>query len=291
MNEQEKAARFSAQVDRLLHTPAEATAGDTLPQDDQALLELAREMAAMDFSTQSQFLRSGRQPKGETPMLSGLFNGRRVLVTLGATVFLLILAFTFVAPMRAFAQDAWQSLFVRDENNRIAVESSAPIVGPTSTPVPAGDAVGGMSVAEAQELASFRLKEPAGLPAGFALSSVYYDEAHDKVTFLYLNDAFLGIVLHQQPAGTAERFTIGAEAEVESVTVNGVRAEYVRGSWGWLEPEGGLVVSDEVEWRADDPYQQLRWVADGNAYTLSTTVGQDLGLSQADLIAIAESLR
>src|SRR5690554_943460 len=105
MNEQEKTARFSAQVDRLLRRPAEATVGDTLPQDDQVLLELAREMAAMDFSSQSQFLQSGRQPKGETPMLSGLFNGRRVLVTLGATVFLLILAFTFVTPMRAFAQD------------------------------------------------------------------------------------------------------------------------------------------------------------------------------------------
>lgn len=65
----------------------------------------------------------------------------------------------------------------------------------------------------------------------------------------------------------------------------------MRGSWRWLEPEGDLLGVNEMEWRDDDPYQQLRWIEGDVAYTLGTTAGQNLALTQEDLIGMAESLK
>jgi hypothetical protein len=291
MNEQEKAVRFSAQVDQLLQTPAHTTAGDPLTDDDQVLLALADEMAALDFSAQSHFLRRVRQPKGANKMIF-IRNGRRAFIGLALAVTLLLFAVVAISPVRIFAQELWQGLFVRHESSHIAVEPFVLPAEPTATPIPDPDAMSDLSVAEAAALASFAVKELSHLPAGYALSSVYYDEAQDKVTFLYLNDAYLGIVLHQEPANLAEPWTIGANAVIQAVTVDGAPGEYVRGAWRWVEPEdGGAVGVTEAVWQNDDPHQQLRWTRGKIAYTLSTTIGQDLGLTQADLIAIAESLQ
>ncbi|MBK8903326.1 MAG: DUF4367 domain-containing protein [Anaerolineaceae bacterium] len=290
MNEQDKAARFSAQVDQLLQTPAHSMAGDPFTDDDQALLTLASEMAALDFSAQSRFLRQARQPKGANKM-SHSRNGRRALVGLALAVMLLLFAVVVISPVRAFAQELLQSLFVRHDSNTMTTEPYDPVADPTPTPIPAPESLPDLSVADAAALASFAVKELTHLPDGYRLSSVYYDEARDKVTFLYLNDAYLGIVLHQEPAETAETWTIGPDAVIEPVMINGAAAEYVQGAWQWGEPTvPGAIGSTEVVWQNNDPHQQLRWTQDGIAYTVSTTVGQDQGLTQADLIAIAESL-
>lgn len=288
MNEQDKAARFSAQVDQLLQTPAHPVTGDPFTDDDQALLTLASEMAALDFSAQSRFLRQARQPKGANKM-SHSRNGRRALVGLALAVTLLLFAVVVISPVRVFAQELLQSLFIRHDSNTMATEPFEPMADPTPTPIPAPESLPDMSVADAAALASFAVKELTHLPEGYRLGSVYYDEAQDKVTFLYINDAYLGIVLHQEPAETAEPWTIGPDAVIEAVMVNGVVGEYVKGSWRWLEPDSSGAV-DEAIWQSDDPHQQLRWTQDGIAYTVSTTVGQDQGLTQTDLIAIAESL-
>lgn len=292
MNEHEQAARFSVQVDQLLHPSAHVAADDTYSDDEQALLDLAREMATMDMSVQSDFLRRGPQPKGAEKMMPATLNGRRALAALGVMLLLLVTAVTLIAPVRTFAQEILQSLFVQHESDRIATEPYDLATDPTPTPIPVPDAAPQMSVAEAAVLAPFTVKELATLPDGYALSSVYFDEAEQKVTFLYLNDAFLGIVLHQEPAETAAPWTIGANAVIEAVTVAGAPGEYVRGSWRWGEPAAaGAVTSTEVIWENSDPHQQLRWTQDGVTYTLSTTVGQDVGLTQADLIALAESVQ
>lgn len=292
MNEQEKATRFSAQIDQLLHAPASHLADEQLTDDDQALLDLAQKMAVMDFSSQSQFRRQIQQPmKGANKMLF-VRNGRHALAAMGVILLLLVLTVTLIAPVRAFAQELLQGLFVRHESSTIAAEPYDPIADPTPTPIPDPDSEPEMSVAEAEALTSFAVKELTNLPDGYALSSVHYDEERDKVTFLYLNDAYKGIVLHQEPAETAEPWTIGADAVIEPVTVGDVSGEYVRGAWQWGEPATeGSIGSTEMIWQSDDPHQQLRWTQDGIVYTLSTTVGQDLGLTQADLIALAESVK
>lgn len=292
MNEQEKATRFSSQIDQLLQAPAWQQADDLLNDDDQALLDLARKMTVLDFSTQSQFRQRIQQPmKGVNKMLFAR-NGRHALAALGVTILLLVLTITLIAPVRAFAQEFLQSLFVRHESNTIAAEPYNPISDPTPTPIPAPESVPNLSVSEADALASFAVRELTNLPAGFTLSSVYYDQERDKVTFLYLNDIYQGIVLHQEPAETAEPWTIGADAVIEAVMVGNIPGEYVHGSWQWVEPTTeDAVGSTEEIWRNDDPHQQLRWTQDGIVYTLSTTVGQDLGLTQADLITLAENLQ
>ncbi|MAT96101.1 MAG: hypothetical protein CL608_03075 [Anaerolineaceae bacterium] len=293
MNEQEKATRFSAQLDQLLHSPARQPADDQLiTDDDQALMDLAQKMAVMDFSPQSQFRRQIQQPtKGVNKMLFAR-NGRHALAAVGVTLLLLVMAVTLIAPVRAFAQELLQGLFVRHESSTMAVEPYDPVTDPTPTPVPAQVDVPNLTIAEAEALASFAVKELTNLPDGFALSSVYYDEERDKVTFLYLDEGYKGIVLHQEPADIAEPWTIGADAVIEVVTVGDFPGEYVRGAWQWGEPATeGAVGSTEMVWKSDDPHQQLRWTQDGIVYTLSTTVGQDLGLTQADLIALAESVK
>lgn len=219
-------------------------------------------------------------------------NGRRALVGLALAVTLLLFAVVAISPVRAFAQDLLQSLFVRHDSNTMITEPYDPVADPTPTPVPAPESLPDLSVAEAAALASFAVKELANLPEGYRLASVYYDEVRDRVTFLYIKDTYLGIVLHQEPAETAEPWTIGADAVIKPVTVGDVPGEYVRGSWDWGEPATeGSIGSAEMIWKSDDPYQQLRWTQDGIVYTVSTTVGQEQGITQADLIAIAESLQ
>ena len=289
MNEQEKVARFSTQVDQLLHAPARFVADDLHSDDEQALLELAREMAMLDLSSQSQFLRRGPQPKGAKSNMSINRNGRRALATVALAMMLMVTAVFLIAPVRTFAQDIWQSLFVRHESDRVATEPYRLPAEPTSTPIPMPDAAPQMSVAEAAALAPFAVKELRSLPEGFALKSVYYDETLAKVTFLYANEAYLGIVFHQEPAETAEAWEIGSGAVVEAVVINGAPGEYVQGAWLWVEPANGASDSTEVAWVNDDPHQQLRWTQDGIAYTVSTTLSQDLGLTKADLVALAES--
>lgn len=223
--------------------------------------------------------------------MSHVRNGRRALVGLALAVTLLLFAVVVISPVRAFAQELLQSLFVRHDSNTMTTEPYDPVTDPTPTPIPAPESLPDLSVADADALASFAVKELTHLPEGYRLGSVYYDEAQDKVTFLYINDAYLGIVLHQEPAETAEPWTIGPDAVIETVMINGAAAEYVQGAWQWGEPTvPGAIGSTEVVWQSDDPHQQLRWTQDGITYTVSTTVGQDQGLSQADLIAIAESL-
>ena len=63
-------------------------------------------------------------------------------------------------------------------------EETEPTDEPTPTPVPAQVAVPDLSIADAEALASFAVKELINLPGGFALSSIYYDEERDKVTLM-----------------------------------------------------------------------------------------------------------
>lgn len=291
MNEQEKAAQFSAEVDRLLQGRAGEGPGDWHTDEDRALLALAREMASMDFSHESRTLRHDLQAKGDNGMFSSMNSGRRALVALGVALFLLMASAMMVAPVRAFAQEILQGFFVRHESDRLASEPPHPVAGPTATAVPLPGSVPDLTMEQARELAPFAVKELTALPQGFDLDSIFYDEVKGKVALLYANEDHLGFILHQQPVETVEPRPIGADAEVQNVMVGDAPAEYVRGSWRWLEPEGDMVGVNEMEWRDDDPYQQLRWIEGDVAYTLGTTAGQDLDLTQADLITIAESMQ
>jgi len=291
MNEQEKATYFSAQVDALLQKSAPTMVDDDLDETDQVLLDLARLLSALDFSAQSQFLRQSQPSQGVKPM-ANIWTGRRVLAGFSAILLLLLLAVTAITPVRVLAQEVWQSLFVRHDNGSIRL--SEPVVisaEPTATPIPVVDINPAMSISEADALAPFTVREPAAMPPGYILTSVYYNETLKRVTCLYLNGG-LGISLHQEPADMADPGIIGPEASVETVQIGDAFGEYVRGTWADVGHNDGVTITvTEHVWDSDDPYQQLRWTNDGVVYTLGTTVGQDLGLTQADLIAIATSLQ
>jgi hypothetical protein len=128
------------------------------------------------------------------------------------------------------------------------------------------------------------------VPTEYTLSSVYYDESRQRVTFLYLHGG-LGISLHQEPTEAAAPWVIGPDAAIETVKIGSLFGEYVRGTWADVAQNDGLTITvTERVWDSADPYQQLRWIEGDILYTLGTTVGQDVGLSQSDLIAIATSL-
>lgn len=287
MNEQEKARRFSAHVDRFLHLPVSKEAEHPLPESDQPTLELARTMAALDFSPRSRFLRQVRQQKGDKRM-SISHNRRRTFVALGAALMLGLIALVAIQPARAFATELLQSLFIRNESDRLPVADPVAVSDePTATAVPVEPSPA-MSIAEADALAPFAVREPGLIPNGFVLTSVHYNVERERVTLLYLNDAQIGFSLHQEPAGYSEPGTIGPDATIEPVFIGEIPGEYVRGTWVLNDDTSP---GDEMVWDDDDPYRQLRWVQDGIAYTLGTTVSQDTGLMRGDLIAIAESLQ
>lgn len=291
MNEQEKADYFSTQVDALLQKSAPIMVDENLSDDDQALLDTARLLASVDFAPQSRFLRRLPHPQGAKPM-TNRWTGRRALALSTVFFLLLLLVLGAIPPVRVFAQEVWQSFFVRHESSSVALSEPEIISAePTGTPIPVENVVPDMSVSDAAALAPFTVREPANIPAGYILTSVYYDETLKRVTCLYLKGG-LGISLHQEPAATANPGIIGPEANVETIQIGDVPGEYVRGTWTDVGHNDGVTITvTERVWDSNDPYQQLRWTEDGIVYTLGTTVGQDLGLTQADLIAIAVSLQ
>lgn len=298
MNEQEKAVHLSSQIDRLLEQPASLLVHEeNMLTDDQELLELAQRMAGLNFSAQSRFLRRRQQTKGASMnTLSQRITPqrRRMWLAGGVMAALFLLALLTLPPVRALAQEVWQSLFTRhDSDNAILPEPYTVTLEPTASPIPVAVPQLNMTVADAEAMAGYDVLEPGYMPAGYQLSSVHYDAGATAVTQLYLQGG-VGISLRQEPAATAEAWFIGQSAVVESKQIGHLSAEYVRGAWNEVaevDSQGNTAVVSQQTWNPDDPYQRLRWTDGQMAYTIGTTVGQETGLQAADLIAIAESLR
>jgi hypothetical protein len=86
---------------------------------------------------------------------------------------------------------------------------------------------------------------------------------------------------------------IGESASIETVTINGVTAEYVKGYWNYGTGES----SNEKRWDNNIHYHVLKWYKEGFLYTFRTIgliAGNYTGscmLTKEDLVEFAESLK
>jgi len=195
------------------------------------------------------------------------------------------------------------------------VSASFTPLPPTASPHYAVTYLGqdyGLSLAEATVKAGYPLLEPTRLPGGLSFGGAAYEADKKIARSLYIFDRSLldqgipfALQISQQPATdttncnlcsfvrgayngietSPKGMTVGANAIIVPVQVGQHPGEYVEGEW----------IKTDQGWQwADDPTimlsrQVLRWQADGMAFEISYLA--PLALTQADLIAIAESLK
>jgi hypothetical protein len=156
----------------------------------------------------------------------------------------------------------------------------------TATPDPASILDAHSSVDEVAAMAGFKVYQPASIPEGFAFSGGSFDPKTSIARLFYQSVESNGIVLKQQPIGTGDTCDlcgeVGASAEIQEVSINGVRGEYVVGVWK-LTDEGAV-------WNSDPYLQTLRWQQDGFAFELMY-MGSPDALTKDQMVAIASSLQ
>ena len=178
---------------------------------------------------------------------------------------------------------------------------------PTATPdMEKPDIFQTLTIVEAEKQAGFDILEANLLPEHLLLQGATYEE-QDKVVHvfyqsksahsqglmngLYLNEQvapnpadckLCGILVGDNTAMDQDRFhmIVSPKANLETVRIGETTGQYVEGHWigsdccGWV-------------WTAED-IKTLRWWKDGMAFELSEL---GTGIKEADLIAIAESIK
>lgn len=203
-----------------------------------------------------------------------------------------------IAPQgRAWAQDVIR-FFTRasaDEYPRqtIQMTSQPEAIQPeaeaaTSNPFP-------LDLAQAKTAAGFAVREPAGLPEGWAFIGAEYNPDLQSVTLYYGGaipedpEVRPRFWIRQNPVGV-DAFCpgsadicekVGASAQAVPVEINGLPGEYLEGVWQWTD--AGPV------WQNDPLAKNLRWEQDGVALWLFA--GPDQYFTQEDLVRLAESVR
>lgn len=217
---------------------------------------------------------------------------RKLIPRLAAAIALVVLLFaaffTLTPQGRALAQEALQ-FFTRAESDQLPLQewqlTPAPTPG-TPTPDPADIFDATASVQEVEQIAGFDVLVPSWIPDSLQFVGATIEEDQPIVRIFYQYVETNGLALRQQPIPRSEDCelceTVGASAEVQTVSILGNDGEYVEGVWK-LTDQGPI-------WESD-PYQKtLRWQANGMAFELGFMGPPDL-LSLNDMIQIAESLQ
>jgi hypothetical protein len=176
-----------------------------------------------------------------------------------------------------------------------------------------------LTLAEVQTLVDYPVLAPTILD-DVRYRGGYYNHSTGGVVAHYTHpDANQTFTLIQQPIGQkideSEKLPIGPEAGVETLRLNGVKAEYVQGAWDTdLESSYYLYLNRfenplsldwdsilRLHWASKQGARILRWEKDGILYTLEVfdTSQTDpprvkpgtLYLDQAGMVQLAESLQ
>lgn len=176
-----------------------------------------------------------------------------------------------------------------------------------------------LTLAEAQTLVDYPVLAPTILD-DVRFRGGYYVHSTGGVVAHYTHpDANQTFTLIQQPIGQkineSEKLPIGPETEVETLRLNGVKAEYVEGAWDTdLESSYYLYINRfenplsldwdsilRLHWASKQGARILRWEKDGILYTLEVTDTSQtdpprvkpgtLYLDRAGMVQLAESLQ
>jgi hypothetical protein len=155
-----------------------------------------------------------------------------------------------------------------------------------------------LSVAEASEMAGFKLKEPQSLPPEYSFYGADVNKTRGAVTLNYQTDSGLVLWLTQRSIGL-EYQRISVRAMVEKVKIGIFEGEYVEG--GWItsqpvdqDPTPAHTVTLQAVWDPDANIHFLRWQENDILYELFFSgKNPDLPgyLNKEDLISIAENLK
>jgi hypothetical protein len=204
----------------------------------------------------------------------------RRLGALAASVVIVAGLFATVPPLRSFAEDV-MNYFVPGPYTQLTDEEMA--MARAAWPSVEVD-----TVAEAEAIAGFDILEwTAEGYQSFGIHAVPSQSAGLGYEKLPLRPSEV-IWLEQYVAGSyGEGITqpVGDASDIQSVMVNGVQGEYVRGSWHSEVVDGK---EGPVTWRTD-LFRQLHWEKDNIVYGI--TVSVKIADTPEEVIALAESLR
>ena len=212
--------------------------------------------------------------------------GRRLRLA-AALLLVLVLLFTITPPGRAWAPE-----IIRFFSHTLSDIRPLPQPAPTApvasspSPDPASILDAHLSVSEVARQAGFSVATPTWLPESLDFSGASYDAEQRIARVFYRSIETNGLVLAEEPLEPDGNCVlcgqVGASAQVETVRIGDADGEYVIGVWK-MTAQGAV-------WDSDPYLQNLRWQAAGMAYSLQY-MGAPGTLSQADLVAIAESLK
>lgn len=204
------------------------------------------------------------------------------LRALAAAALLLLLCLTslFSPAVRALVEDVVRQI------GGLTVRETA--LYPGGSEAPRITAVETVTLDEARALVDYDFALPSALPERYVLEEgIIVSPAGQEVTVRWRSETVRGdfLVLRVARADPEVQWVVGPDS-VEIVQVNGVDAQFIRGSWS----------RDDRTW---DPSlgRELRWVREGIAYQLATgnefmcpgQEGNQCPLTDEDLVRIAES--
>jgi hypothetical protein len=250
-------------------------------------------MESAPWMSASREAKNAKSQPGWIARLSGA-PGLRIAAA-AAILLAFIIIGTMASPaLRTVAQQLMH-FFIPAKENRISVQVTMPSPGEAGS-FESADYFS-LNLSQAQNLASFPIREIAELPSGYTFSGAHFDPTLNAVALRYADHGSF-LVLTQRPSDEVEEYSsVGASAAVATVEVRGVQGEYVTGGWRVARQESarietavpGTQVSLDAYWDPSLPQETLRWQEAGMVYEIRAAGPDRPNLDE--LIKMADSIR
>jgi hypothetical protein len=223
-----------------------------------------------------------------------------------AATLLMAVGLTVFTPLGALAQAVLTHFFMPAATENITRTYTMP------EPTPMADApvYQPQTLADAQALVDFGIVQPQFIPAGYVFESA---DVYDGVVYLAyrIPRDFIGrnLVIKQMHADDYVGWEVGANADIQPVTIGDNAGEYVKGWWGMTEPatpigeENGVTTFEAtlgwdeslgmhlLHWQRGDFAYEILYQESGNIISGRDTSAIPGLLTLADLITVAESVQ
>lgn len=207
---------------------------------------------------------------------------RRALPAVASATVVMLGLLVAIAPARAAVGDFFRFAFVQRFGTVLVTPTPTPGrsvsgVGEQSGAVPHAEAMPRLTLAEAQQLAGFHIPQPSFLPPGVVFRFAFASTDHTSAVLSYwrAGNESTGMFIQIEQGAPGGGYAIPASA-ARTVKVRGHDAVYAHGSW-----------DQSQNWNRAADAALLSWQGGGFTYVVSYS---GLGLSEADMIRIAESL-
>lgn len=219
----------------------------------------------------------------------------RRLTTAAASLLIMIALFATVTPFRSLAEDIFNGLFPRADDNVITVTHTASMDPETAA------LTSYLTIEEVRTLANFEVKLPTYPLQEYQFIGASYTPRRNVVSLVYERPGRV-LMISQQPLEDSEQglltagsIGIGADAIVSEIEIGVSNGEIVHGMWivtdTSTDSTSGTTTS-EMSWSPSASSRTLRWIQDGILYeirALGGSEGHDF-IGQEIMIDIALSM-